>query len=77
MNKKPVPSPTEIMKTLSPQDFLMLGADHIAYVRPAKLNERDAWALHAADGKQLSVHLSEPAAVAATRDRDLRPMRLH
>ena len=65
------------MKDLSPQDFLQFGLDHIAYIRPADLNDRKAWSIFTADGKRLSVHLTEDAAVAASRQRDLKPVRVH
>ena len=66
-----------VMKNLTTQDFLRFGADHIAYIRPASLNARTAWSIFAADGQKLSVHLTEAAAVAASRQRDLKPVRVH
>ena len=72
-----MPSPAAVMKELSTQDFLRFGLEHIAYVRPGDLNERTAWSIFSADGKRISVHLTEEAAVAASRQRDLKPVRVH
>lgn len=71
------PSPSELIQALSPADFLSLGADQIAYVRPTSLSGREGWTIVAADGQTLSVHLTESAAIAAARQRDLRPVRVH
>ena len=67
----------DMLKGLSQDDFLNFGAGQVAYVRPMKINSRSAYAVCAADGRGLSVHLTEGAAVAATKASDLRLMRIH
>lgn len=64
---------------LSPKDFLKIGMDEIAYVRP--LNVRGAsnkvYGVYAADGTQLSVLDSMDMAIATMRHNDLLPVTLH
>jgi hypothetical protein len=74
---KNTPDISAIMKDLTTRDFLKFGVDHISYIRPAPLNARQAWSIFSADGQKISVHLTEDAAMAASRQRDLRPVRVH
>ena len=62
------------LQALSTADFLALGADHIAYIKPVKLNERVAWSVYAADGRAISTHLTAHAAAAAARQSELLPI---
>ena len=64
---------------LSPRDFLKIGMDEIAYVRPivVKGAEEPVFGVYAADGTQLSVLNSMDMAIATMRHNDLLPVTLH
>lgn len=67
----------EILKNLSRQDFLNFGMREIAYIRPVRLKERRAFAIHAADGTPLSIMDSMDAALTAVRHNDLESSTVH
>ena len=67
---------TTLLRTLSAQDFLALGVQQMAYIRPVTVNGMQAFSIHAADGTQLAIHDNEIAAQALTRQNDLEPVRL-
>lgn len=69
----------EFLKGLSPRDFLRIGMDEIAYVRTVPLpgQAKDAFAVYAADGTQLSVLETMDMAIATLRHNDLVPVTLH
>jgi hypothetical protein len=71
------PSTAKVLESLSQGDFLSLGVDHIAYIKPVTLNDRTAWSVNAADGKAISVHLTAHAAAAAARQHELLPIGVH
>ena len=64
---------------LSPKDFLKIGIDEIAYVRPLAVRGavKPAYGVYAADGTQLSVLDSMDMAIATMRHNDLLPVTLH
>lgn len=62
---------------ISPQDLMALGVNYVAYVKPTVANERQAYAIHAADGTELAVLPSYPQAVATIRQHDLEAVSLH
>lgn len=64
---------------LSPdtRDFLNLGREHIAYIRPATLNGMNVFAVHAADGTPLAFHADRAAAAALVRQNDMEAALLH
>jgi hypothetical protein len=67
-----------LLKTLSPQNFLMLGINQIAYIRPAVLEDhRKVWSVHAADGTVLSIQDQADQAIMVLRSNDLAPVTLH
>ena len=67
----------KIIGSLTPQDFLHLGLNHIAYIKPIALNDRIAWSVFAADGTALSTHLTEQAATASARQSQLFSVHTH
>jgi len=71
------PVAARVLESLSPRDFLSLGINHIAYIKPVALNDRLAWSVNAADGTALSVHLTEQAATAAARQNHLLSVHTH
>lgn len=68
---------SNILKALSKQDFLNFGMQQVAYIRPVRIKDRDAYAIHAADGTPLSVMDTMDTALIAVRHNDLEPIRVH
>jgi hypothetical protein len=64
---------------LTPKDFLKIGMDEIAYVRPLAVLgvAKPVYGVYAADGTQLSVLDSMDMAIATMRHNDLLPVTLH
>jgi hypothetical protein len=64
---------------LSPRDFLKIGIDEIAYVRPISLKgeAQPVYGVYAADGTQLSVLNTLDMAMATMRHNDLLPVTVH
>lgn len=71
----------DFLKGLSTNDFLRIGMNEIAYVRPFALADdvdaKQAFAVYAADGTQLSVLDTMDMAMATLRHNDLVPVTLH
>ena len=65
---------SDILKGLSPKDFLSLGIQQLAYIRPVTVNGTEAFAICAADGTQLAVHDDIIGAQALTRQNELEPL---
>lgn len=66
------------LRELSTGDFLTLGLNRIAYIRPVMLEEGGAgWSLHAADGTLLSVQDQFEMAAQLARHNDLAPVTVH
>lgn len=67
-----------MLRSLSPKDFLKIGINEIAYVRPFHVHgQENAVAVYAADGTQLSVLDSMDLALATLRHNDLMAVTLH
>jgi hypothetical protein len=66
-----------ILKSLTKQDFLNFGMQQVAYIRPVRVQNRKAYAIHAADGTPLSVMDTIDTAVIAVRHNDLEPVTVH
>jgi hypothetical protein len=62
---------------LSQQDFLALGLDQLAYMKPVVIDGQKLVAIHSADGNQLGTVTSLAAAWAAIRQNDLEPVSLN
>ncbi len=69
----------DILKEMTPCDFLKIGIDEIAYVRPMSVRgvEKKVYAIHAADGTQLSVMETLDLARATLAHNDLMQVTLH
>jgi len=59
------------LEQLSVEDFLHVGMDQVAYVKPVPDSTNNTYAVHAADGSQISVMESYDTAIAAVRFNDL------
>ena len=68
-----------LLKNLSKQDFLHVGLDQIAYIKPVAddVDALGCYSVHAADGSQLSVMDSYDTALAAIKMNDLFAVTLH
>lgn len=78
MNADHNPNVGELLKALSPHEFLRVGVNEIAYIRPLEHDgdEPSAFGIYAADGTRLSVMESFVSAVAAVRQNSLVPVTL-
>jgi len=76
MNDRPKTA-SDFLRRLSSDDFLKLGTQQIAYIRPVSLNGVESFAIHAADGTPLGFHDNEVEARALTRQNDLQPLQVH
>lgn len=64
-------------KTIPPQEFVALGMQNLAYIKPVVLNEQVNFAIHAADGTPMAVVPNRDVAEAAVRQYDLEPVSVH
>lgn len=76
-NQKEHNQSVEILKTLTSQDFLTLGIHDVAYVKPIMVENRKAFAIHAADGTPLSVMGDMQAAVGLILNNELEVVTVH
>lgn len=76
MNNKDTHS-IDFFKRLSAQDFRTFGVEQVAYIRPILVQNKKAYAIHAADGTPLSVMDTHDTAVIAVRHNDLEPVTVH
>jgi hypothetical protein len=67
----------ETIRQITPQDLMSLGVSDLAYVRPIRIEGQNLFAVHAADGTQLTVLPSREVALATIRRNDLEPVPLH
>lgn len=71
MNQK-ILSHTDILRSLSAQDFLVFGREQVAYIKPVSLEEGErAYSLHAADGTFLTLQKSAETAALLARHNHL------
>lgn len=81
MNNSQENNVREFLRGLSTNDFLRIGVNEIAYVRPLDLADhgepKQAYGVYAADGTQLSVLETMDMAIATMRHNDLVPVTLH
>lgn len=69
--------PRTALRSLSEQDFLTFGVQHVAYIRPVTLMNKNVFAIHAADGTPISITESEKLALQAIAHHDLDAVRVH
>lgn len=62
---------------LSPQDFLMLGINDIAYVKKERREGREVFVIHSADGNSITALDNHDVAFAAVRQNGLEPLSVH
>ena len=62
---------------IPPQDFMLLGIEQVAYVKPVEIDGHTAFAVHAADGTEITVLAQRDLAFATVRQHDLEPVSVH
>lgn len=67
----------ENLKSISPQDFALMGVHDVAYVKSVEVEGRAAYAVHGADGTQMAVFNDRDVAFAAVLQNDLEPLSVH
>ena len=67
----------ERIRTLTPQDLLMLGIKDVAYLKDVEVDGQTAVALFAANGQQIAVMEDRQTAVATAWQNGLAAMTLH
>ena len=68
---------TDTNTGLSPDDFLMLGMDAVAAIRPIRTKSGTIYGIFAADGQQLGTAPSREIAQATAIQNDLQPVDMH
>lgn len=65
------------LRNLSTRDFVRLGVEDVAYLRPVLLNGAQAFSIHAADGTPIGAAPSMQLAAAAIRQHEMEPALVH
>jgi hypothetical protein len=65
------------LRNLSARDFAQLGMEQVAYVRPALMNGKRGFSIHAADGTPIGAAPSTQLAAAAIVQHEMVPLALH
>lgn len=65
---------SRILRCLSAADFRGYGLGQVAYIRPALVENRPGWAVHAADGSRLAFVPKRDVAFVLARQNDLEPV---
>lgn len=68
---------TERWKQIPTQEFVSLGMQNLAYIKPVVVDDHAAFAIHAADGTIMAVMNDRRLAEAAVRQHDLEPVSVH
>jgi hypothetical protein len=65
------------IKQLSPHELGQLGMQIVAYVKPVFVEGVAAFAVHAADGRQIAIVLDREAAFGVVRQHGMAPVSVH
>lgn len=69
--------PVVNVRHISSEELEYLGMDELAYVRPVTTQTGPAFAIHAADGRQLGLATSEALAAAVIIQNEMLPKLVH
>jgi hypothetical protein len=72
-----MPDTAQTVQDLSQQDFLALGVNDIAYIKAVQVDGRTQYAIHAADGTEMTVLANRDVAFAAVMRNDMEPLSVH
>ena len=65
-------------RQISASEFALLGLEQIAYIKPAFFDDgRAAFAIHAADGREVALVEGRDLAFATVQQNDLEPVNVH
>ena len=67
----------ERIRHMSSRELALFGMQDLAYVKPVLVNGVAAFAVHAADGTQITVLPDREIALATLRQHDLEPLSVH
>ena len=67
----------ERIRHISSRELALFGMQDLAYVKPVLVNGVTAFAVHAADGTQITVLPDRDIALATLRQHDLEPLSVH
>ena len=67
----------ERIRHMSSRELALFGMQDLAYVKPVLINGVTAFAVHAADGTQITVLPDREIALATLRQHDLEPLSVH
>ena len=67
----------ERIRHMSSRELALFGMQDLAYVKPVVVDGASAFAVHAADGTQVTVLPNREVAVATVRQHDLEPLSVH
>lgn len=65
------------VRDLSPQDFLLLGINDLAYVKKGWVEGKEAFLVFSADGTQIAAIADHDVAFAAVRQNGMEPLSVH
>ena len=67
----------ERIRHMSSRELALFGMQDLAYVKPVLVNGVTAFAVHAADGTQITVLPDREIALPTLRQHDLEPLSVH
>jgi hypothetical protein len=67
----------ERIRHMSSRELALFGMQDLAYIKPVLVNGVTAFAVHAADGTQVTVLPDREIALATVRQHDLEPLSVH
>ncbi len=67
----------ERIRHMSSRELALFGMQDLAYVKPVVVDGVSAFAVHAADGTQVTVLPDRDIALATVRQHDLEPLSVH
>jgi hypothetical protein len=67
----------ERIRHMSSRELALFGMQDLAYVKPVLVNGVTAFAVHAADGTQITVLPDREIALATLRQHELEPLSVH
>jgi len=67
----------ERIRHMSSRELALFGMQDLAYVKPVLVNGVTAFAVHAADGTQVTVLPDREIALATVRQHELEPLSVH
>ena len=67
----------ERIRHMSSRELALFGMQDLAYVKPVVVDGVSAFAVHAADGTQITVLPDREIALATLRQHDLEPLSVH